>query len=141
MTTICYRAGILASDSRLTLKSNITTDKCKKIWRLSDGTLFGASGDNEGGLALLAALRRGMELGPKSDREFHAVRIIPPKGQIFTTEGLTWSRWPETFVAIGSGGKYARAAMMAGATAIEAVKIAIQSDVYSGGRVQVLRLK
>ena len=140
MTTIAYRDGILASDSRLTFKSNVTTDKCKKIWRLSDGTLFGASGDNEGGLALLKALKDGREIGPKSDREFCGVRIIP-KGRIYTTEGLVWARWPEPFIAIGSGGKYARAAMLAGASAVEAVRIGIASDVYSGGRVQTLRLK
>lgn len=139
MTTIAYKDGILASDSRLTIEDNVQTDKCKKIWRLADGTLFAASGDNEGGLLLLAALRAGRELGAKSDRAFDAIRILP-KGRIFVTEGLVWSRWPEKWVAIGSGAKYARAAIMAGAGAHDAVKIAIGLDPHSGGRVQQLRL-
>ncbi len=139
MTTIAYKDGVLASDSRLTYNEFICTDKCKKIWRLKDGTLFAASGDNEGGLAALNALTKGLPL-PKSDREYTAVRILP-KGQIYSTDGALWVRWPEKFIAIGSGGKYAAAAMRAGADAKSAVKIGIASDVYSGGRVQNLRLQ
>lgn len=143
MTTVVYKDGILASDSRLTSKSHVVSDKCKKIFRLPDGTLFGWAGDDEGGHELLESMLRGEELNSDKIRLFEdvqAIRILP-KGQIYVTDrGRAWTRWPEKFGFIGTGGKYARAAMMAGADAVKAVKIAIASDVYSGGRVQQLRL-
>lgn len=139
MTTIAYRDGVLASDSRLSFNDNICTDKCIKIWRLPDGTLFGASGDNEPGLLILNSLRKGLPL-PKFDGQALGVRILP-KGQIYVTEGLLWDRWPEKFVAIGSGGKHALAVLRHGGSAVEAVKAGIAGDVYSGGRVQKLELK
>jgi ATP-dependent protease HslVU (ClpYQ) peptidase subunit len=140
MTTIAYRDGVLASDSRLTFVDYVCTDKCIKVWALPDGTLFGASGDNEGGLALLKSLRAGEPMKTEVDSDFTAIRILP-KGQIFITEGKLWDRWPERFVAIGSGGKYALAAMRSGADAVTAVKAGIALDIYSGGRIQQVKLK
>lgn len=43
--------------------------------------------------------------------------------------------------ALGSGRKYAIAAMDVGATAKEAVKIAAGRDVYTGGKIRTLRVK
>jgi ATP-dependent protease HslVU (ClpYQ) peptidase subunit len=139
VTTIAYARGVLACDSRLTEGEVIATDRCKKIWRLKDGSLFGSAGDNESGLLLLTSLKKNHPL-PKFDRDLEAIRVFP-NGQIFMTEGLVWDRWPETFIAVGSGGKFARAALLAGATAAEAVKVGIAMDVYSNGRVQTLKLK
>ncbi len=131
----------MASDSRLTIEDHIFSDKCKKIFRLKDGSLFGWSGDNEGGMLLLRALQDGKKFTlPESINDLAGIRILP-KGQIYWTEGYLWQRWGEPFFAIGTGGKYARAAMMAGANAVTAVKVGIASDAHSGGRVQTLRLR
>ena len=45
MTTIAYKDGVLAGDQRLTSKGFIWHDKERKVFRLRDGSLFGASGD------------------------------------------------------------------------------------------------
>lgn len=140
MTTIAYANGILASDSRLTEKSVVLTDRCKKIWRLKDGSLFGSSGDNEAGLMLLDALKRNIKPAIPNDREMWGVRITT-SGHIYVFEGHVWDRWPEKIVALGSGKKAALAALRCGADAVTAVKIGIAMDVYSGGRVQTLKLK
>ncbi len=129
----------MASDSRLTLGEEICTNKCKKIWRLSDGGLFGASGNNESGLIVLKALQKDMPL-PKLEGEMYAVHIRP-NGRIYVSEGRLWDHWPEKFIAFGSGGAAARAALLSGADAVMAVKAGIALDVYSGGRVQKLELK
>jgi ATP-dependent protease HslVU (ClpYQ) peptidase subunit len=139
VTTIAYRDGVLASDSRLTLGEVICTDKCKKIWRLADGGLFGASGNNESGLIVLKALQKDTPL-PKLDGEMYAIHIRP-NGRIYVSEGRLWDHWPEAFIACGSGQQAALAAMRSGADAVTAVKAGIALDVYSGGRVQKLELK
>lgn len=141
ITVIAFRNGILASDSRLTVKSYIFTDRCKKIWRLKDGSLYAARGDNDSGLILLHALQKNIKPVIPPDADFDAVRIMPD-GKIFCfVSGSLWDRWPEKFIAIGSGGRYASAVMRYGGDAISAVRAGIESDVYCGGRVQVLRLK
>lgn len=43
--------------------------------------------------------------------------------------------------AIGSGGDFAMAAMMGGADAREAVKIASKLDPYTGGKIRVIKVK
>lgn len=135
MTTIAYRLGVLASDSRLTDGDKVATDKCKKIWRLPDGSLFGASGENEPGLLLLRALQNGRSIPDLGDVQMNAIRVMP-NGRIYVSEGKVWDRWPERYIAIGSGALYARAAMLNGANAAQAVKTGIKCDAHSGGRVQ-----
>lgn len=139
MTTIAYSGGVLASDSRLTYESAVTTDKCKKIYRLADGALFGASGSNEAGLMVLKALQKDTPL-PKLEGDFAGI-LIRPNGRVYYSDGRLWDHWPEKCIAIGSGGPYALAAMHAGADAVTAVKAGIAVDIYSGGRVQKLELK
>ena len=48
---------------------------------------------------------------------------------------FSWTRSKSGRYAIGSGSRFAMGALMAGASAVEAVKIACGLDVYSGGRV------
>ena len=142
MTTIAYRDGVLASDSRLTQGEWIWTDKGKKITRLRDGTLFGSSGDHEGSLILEAALKEGNlfpEL-PEDSKDVHAIRVTPD-GKVWFFEGYKWDRVPEGFVAIGSGRQAAMAILRYGGSAVDAVKAGIASDVFSGGKVQTVRLR
>src|SRR5262245_57719192 len=107
MTTIAYKDGILASDSRLSEFTSITTDKCEKLYRLPDGSLYAFAGDNEPGMLMLDALmkdKRSAKL--PEDCEFIAVLIVYPKGQIYFNESGRWCRWPERYIAIGSGGQH-----------------------------------
>jgi ATP-dependent protease HslVU (ClpYQ) peptidase subunit len=62
-------------------------------------------------------------------------------GSLWEYEGEAWVKQDTGYYATGSGSPYAFAAMDAGASAKDAVRIAIKRDANSGGRVQSLRLK
>ncbi len=143
MTTIAYRKGILASDGRVTTKDFIDSETDRKIWRLSDGSLFGTSGDYMGGLRLLRLLKECLKLEkfvlPDISLKSTRALFITKHGNWFF-EQCTWEKRKDDYLAIGSGGKYAMAAMDAGADAISAVKIGMKRDIYSGGKLRWLEL-
>jgi hypothetical protein len=148
MTTIAYRRGILASDSRVTMveqgeSPHIVSDKEKKIWRLPDGRLFAASRGCEDGVRLynlMRAAKPGTKPSLKLD-DINAI-LIDLNGTIWFYEGNIWQKVKEPWIAIGSGSRVgAIPAMMAGASAKDAVRIGIKCDPYSGGRIQVLKLR
>ena len=145
MTTIAYKDGILASDSRETsYKSQIDTNHCRKIWRLKDGSLLGCAGDSGSSRILLEFMKQNVKTKPKNlprnyFKNLYAIFITPLGAQWFYEKGI-WMEFNYPY-AIGSGQAYAQAVMDAGLSAPEAVKIAIKRDCFSGGRVQVLKLK
>lgn len=144
MTTVAYRDGILAADSRVTVKDVIDSDNDKKIYRLRDGSVYGMSGDYVGGLKLLSHLKfavkqKHLVLPTPQVKGVKAILISPEKVLWYFEQGL-WEKLKHPYYAVGSGGKFATAAMDAGADAITAVKIGIKRDVYSGGRVRWLEV-
>ena len=141
MTTIAYKDGVLAGDTRVSDDDGfVWTDSFRKVFKLKSGCLFGASGDTEGGEILLRALRRGITLPALPDGAEIAAVLILPDRTIHISEGSIWLRWPEPFVAIGSGKKAAMGAMLAGADAQAAVAAGMKCDTYSGGHVQAVYL-
>lgn len=141
MTTIAYKDGILAGDQRLSGDSHIWHDKSRKVFRLRDGSLFGACGDNGAGEVLLRGLKKGV-LCPElpKDAEIDAI-LVTAEGKVLLWEAGIWMKWPEPFVAIGSGRTFALAVMRLGHDAVTAVKAGVAGDVHSGGRVQTVKLK
>jgi hypothetical protein len=142
MTTICYRAGVLAGDGRETIledreSSYVDNDTSIKVFKLKDGRLFGASKTSEACLRLHEALIKGH---PAPKLEDINGLLIDRKGRIWFFEGFMWTRLKKRYYAIGSGARFALPAMDAGATAIEACKIGIKRDPYSGGKVTAVRL-
>ena len=143
MTTIAYRAGILAGDQRLSDDDTICHDKCRKVFKLPCGGLFGASGDFEPGELLLDMLRMTgfkKQLPKIKDTDEYCALYIAPSGVLWETSGTRWNRWPVPYIAIGSGAKCALSVLRLGHDAVTAVKAGISGDVYSGGRVQTVRL-
>ncbi len=139
MTTIAYRAGVLAADTLLTIGAIKLPERARKVFRLRDGRLFGSSGDSEQGLLLLDSLKRGES--PPRCKGVTAI-LIKTDGSIHCWEGRRWSQiYGSDFVAIGHGTVFALGALVQGATAEEAVRVGIQLDTHSGGRVQSVRLK
>lgn len=68
--------------------------------------------------------------------------VIRPDGSCYTVNRLfvPYEQEHNRQIAIGSGGKAARAAMMAGCRPKDAVKIAKKIDTYTGGKVISLPL-
>jgi len=145
VTIVAYRDGVLASDSRVTINDFIDSDTCKKIYRLSDGSLLGLAGNHGTAFVLENLLREWVKsnkgrLPPGPFKKVEAIFVRPDK--TVWVYGAGWEKWGyKTPVAIGNGMLVATGAMDTGATAKEAVKATIKRNIYCGGRVQVLKLK
>lgn len=140
MTTLAYRDGELATDGRVTAGDMIVSDKRRKVHRLRDGSIMAWSGSVQQAELLLQAMRKSSRgRHPKLD-DISALHLRID-GSLWEYEGEAWVKQDPGFYATGSGSPYAFAAMDAGASAKEAVRIAIKRDANSGGRVQSLKLR
>lgn len=146
MTTIAYKDGVLAADSRISDEDgHVWTDAAVKIWRLPDGSLLGASGDDEISVMVYAQMKeaavnkRNAVMSMPEDADFNGI-LIKANGDLFVSEGSVWTRWYEDFVAIGSGKRCAMTALRLGHTAEEAVAAGVAGDCFSGGPIKVIRL-
>ncbi len=140
MTTIAYRDGWLVGEGRETAGKRIDTDRLIKIHRLPDGSLFGAAGPSHTIMGLLTEVRKISTQKKRTLNPFPAKNVqallLCSSGYKYYFEGNTWNEMDEEYFAIGSGSDYALAAMDAGATAEEAVKIACKRDPFSGGKIR-----
>lgn len=133
MTTIAFDGKILAADSQLT-GSHIETVSVQKIRKLKTGYMATAGDPGEAEL-----VRKWIEAGrvwekrPKVE-DFHAL-IVRKNSVHFMGESLEEVPMKAP-VAIGSGSSIALTAMDCGKNAIEAVKLAIKRDPYTGGKVR-----
>jgi 20S proteasome alpha/beta subunit len=116
----------------------IVSDRRKKVHRLRDGSIVAWSGSVQQAELLLRAMRK-KTASPKLT-EIAALHLRAD-GSLWEYEGEAWVKQDPGYYATGSGSPYAFAAMDAGASAKEAVRIAIKRDANSGGRVQSLKLK
>jgi len=139
LTTIAYRAGVLAADTLHTW--NGTRDLYEpKAWRVGD-KLVAASGST----SLIMRFREWVAAGMEGESPMHGVEK-GGNGLVVTADGVTCfdihGSWPvrEEHYALGSGSDIATGAMAMGATAEEAVRAAIRFDTGSGGEITVLRL-
>ena len=131
MTTIAWDGKTLASDSQMT-SGFIEQFSYKKI-RTVKGRHYGVCGragdaDN---------FFKGVEI-PDDNTEI--LEITSSGKCVFIGKGNSRIKMNGK-TAIGSGCEFAMGAMLHGATAIEAVKIAIKLDPNSGGRVQSVKIK
>lgn len=142
MTTIAYKAGVLAGDSQATDDQLWQTKKVHRL-KTSAGTLLvGFAGDTFAALVFLEWLKNDQSRKPDiSNEDFEAIVVAETGRVTLWNQSLTpWS--PEgKFFAIGSGGKVAMGLMHAGKGAVEAVKIACLVDPYTRGPVRSLKLK
>lgn len=145
MTTIAYRAGVLAGDGRETFIEDgespmINRDDCVKVFRLPDGRLFGASRTSEDIERMYRKLIKGDEWPKIKEGDINAM-IIDTNGKIWSCEGRLWIPVEAEYYAVGSGSRVALPAMDAGADAKKAVEIACKRDPFSGGKITILKLK
>lgn len=145
MTTIAFSGKIMASDTQLSSDDAHWTN-CDKIKKVK-GWLIGAAGGWDTTEAFMNRFdpinvkNKHIALLPEKDKEFEAL-MVSPKGQIFYVEdgGSIGPLRTKGFIAIGSGAKVAMAAMEMGASATEAIRIAMKYDVYTGGRIRKIKL-
>lgn len=139
MTTIAYRDGIIAYDSRTKANGMIITDRADKH-EISHGIHFFLAGNKCDFNALMSAYR-------DNNRSWkgNAEGMIVDAGQLryinMEQDGINWHDWPhDDYRAIGSGQPYAYTAMDMGATAKEAVQMAMRRDPGTGGKVRSFKI-
>lgn len=137
MTTIAYRAGVLASDTLVTI-GETRSGTTVKIGRTADGFLWGVCGT----MQALQAYRGWVEARAGDPPKFDEATLIlvSPKGDVSDWYGAGWCESHAEFQAWGSGDQIAIGAMGAGASAKQAVKVAIRFNTSSGGDVTVMKL-
>lgn len=138
MTTIAYRDGVLAADTRVTSCNNCAAGYVQKIGRLPDGALWGFTGALQVMEACVAWADERKGDPPAMDEGCFI--LISPDGLVRQWWGKGWIQSTSDAFAWGSGERPARAAMMAGAGVGRAVEIAAALDDDTGGDITVLSL-
>lgn len=146
MTTIVYRDGVMAADGKETLQNDEHSSyytlrlDCIKVWKLKDGSLFGAAHMSESIERLKDALMKG--LPPPKLEDICGLRV-DTRRRMWVYEGNIWQpiQGKHRYYAIGSGAIIAFGALDAGADARTACKIAAARDPYSGGKIHTVKLK
>jgi ATP-dependent protease HslVU (ClpYQ) peptidase subunit len=141
MTTIAYndKDKEIAVDSRMTEGSLIITDKDIKF-KVVNGVSFISCGGVSDGDTLI-----DVYLGASTDKcELDANIIIANDCGVFCASYIenylnVWKLNHNT--AWGSGEKFALAAMDFGCSAKDAVKYAMTRDIYTGGKIRVIKVK
>ena len=139
MTTIAVRGGIMACDSRIT--GGFISKSPRKVI-VGSKCIVGFCGGYAAGYAGALFLSGESTDRPETysdDLEEYIVRS--PRGIEVADEQLRVAPISGTFWATGSGGMAAMAAMHMGATALEAVRVAIKCDEVSGSPAKEYRLK
>lgn len=144
MTTIAYRDKMMAADSCLSSgeESMRYVGDVVKIFRLKDGSLFGASGDGEC-QAIINVLESGIPdheiaatLAAEVQLECECI-LVRPDGRTFwivTGDGYgEFTNFNDKFCACGTGQDFAYGAMEHGATALEAVQCAAKRHNFTRG--------
>lgn len=143
MTTIAYKDGVIAYDSRITAGNLIESDTCNKKIKKNSVWFFvsGAASDEE--TLINAYLAEDRRKYPGID----AAAIVVDKGSVFhfsyDEDSGYWKCPIDQFecYAIGSGHRYAYTAMDLGCDAVEAVKMAAKRDTCTGGRIRKFEVK
>jgi len=138
MTTIAYKDGVIAFDSRQTRNDRIVSDDCQKF-QVVDGVSFFLSGAVCDEKALIAAY-----FGTPSSVPVECSGYVVDSGKLLMVgHDDKTGIWKQELDlsnpdAIGSGTPYALAAMDMGASAEEAVRAAMKRDIYTGGKIRTV---
>jgi UDP-N-acetylmuramyl tripeptide synthase len=138
MTTITVdaAAGVMCSDSHWT--DGREKGPMRKVWRVN-GALVGFAGNLDSIAATKAYIQAGCHGKPPAAADAVALVLDGGKVRVWTrADGFT--PVPGRY-AIGSGGAAARAALVAGASASQALAIARNIDATTSGRTRVYKLK
>lgn len=145
MTTIVYRDGIMAADSRGYSGGSEPIGSKAKVFRLNDGSLVGVSSTEPGVSEVLVdwlnsdASSEALSVLPK--QKWSALLVRPNEDVFYFCDSPCPSgplRAP--FYAIGSGAAYAMGAFSCGSTSAKAVSVASEHDVWTGGEIIELYL-
>lgn len=143
MTAIAYRGGIMAADTvGWTCGASVKSPVAPKIKRMSDGGLFAAGGNTSEIVQFAAWMLSGVSDRPGFDKEEQlTVLWARPDGSLWLCDHtLQFYQLHDSFFAIGAPCTFMMGALHAGASAEEAVRLAVLHTDGAGGDVQVERV-
>lgn len=135
MTTIATDGKTMAGDGRISAGDERLSDTTVKVHKLDDGRIVGISGCSYSAIELIRYMRDGGERPELSD-DMH-VLMLYTDGTVHLMNRRFVPVRVDVPNAIGSGADYAMGAMLAGATPEQAVQIAAQRDLFTGGKITV----
>lgn len=140
MTTIAYKDGVIAYDSRTSAGSVITNDNAEKHYE-RDGIHFfmcGSLCDYDAFFSVFS--------GAKTDYSPDVSCLAVIDGRVYVcshdSEKGVWKSpidMAQSY-AIGSGSEFAWGAMDCGATAAQAIRIAMKRDSGTGGQIRTFEI-
>lgn len=141
MTTIAYKDGVIAYDSRLTADITIIDDDHNKHIESEGKHYFysGATGQREAFIAC--------DQGKDTKLKEGANALVIENGEVYCAGFNKDDGFFRNYVgknkpyAIGSGTDHALTAMDLGCTAKEAVKMAVKRDTCTGGKIRTYKVK
>ena len=137
MTTIAWDGKTLATDSLNTADGIIISSTAQKIFLdIGDYVAVAISGDTAAMIKFVEWLKEKQGKHPKADGAAFCVDRTGELSRVFPSDEELQTEIDPGFIAGGTGWEIALGALDAGKTAVEAVKIAIGRDVYSGGEIQ-----
>lgn len=145
MSTVAYRGGVLAADSRAYGGKYAATPGAKrKLYRLPDGSILGVVSGIVGFSERFAAWLESGAVPDKfgdGEQAFKAL-LVRPSCKVFLYVDSLYPSGPidSEFYAVGSGDDYALGAMACGCSAVQAVEIAARFDPHTGGEVLELKV-
>jgi len=141
VTTLVIKDGVIAADTKVSCGGS-HFGEITKIAMSPDGWWVGASGESGHPMILLDFVRetkmgKRIKKMPEVDWDKVSVIAMNPEGGMYMIEN-SFIVVPVRgkYVADGSGGAFAQAAMEAGANAVEAARIAMRLDNGSGGEIE-----
>ena len=148
VTTIAYKNGVMATDSRAYAGENISLGEKAKITAIETPTgcaIIGLSttlpGLTERLWAWFADGEIEEDMPELKGAQFTAL-VVRTSGVFFYNSNPYPSGPIEApCYAVGSGAAYALGAMHMGATAVQAIQIAKELDVWSGGKTRMIETK
>lgn len=151
MTTIAYRSGIIAADSRETWESDAggaSIGSCEKLFRKRVGRreiIIGTAGGSYLGMVFVDWYDGTPKEPPIILRDAHLEEdfdvLILDRGAVYTANHLCRPiEVTDPFIAIGSGRKAALAAMHCGRSAREAVAIACRVDPFTALPIKTMAM-
>ena len=151
VTTIAYRSGVIAADSRETWSSDeggTSVALCEKLFRKRVGkreVIIATSGGSYLGMVFVDWFGDIPREPPSILRDAHLDEdftvLVLDRGKVYTANHLCrLVEVIEPFIAIGSGRKAAMAAMHCGRSAREAVAIACKVDPYTAPPIKTMAM-
>lgn len=150
MTTIVYRNGFLAADTRAYSGDKPPIGQKTKIFRNDAKQL--ACGTSSSVVGIGEHFWKWLN-GQISDERFNAIfdnneekrftALVIEKGRVFLYDDSIFPTGPLTadYFAIGSGEEYALGALEMGASAEQAVRVACKHDIWSQEPIMVMDLR